>query len=300
MTDTQKSIYKNQCKRHDKPCHKLYVTPGRLLRSLKPHTQWPRPTLTDDETYSYLVKGEVVYKAICKYYLSYLQGGSDVHMRFGHQIAYCPPSAKNCECATFSSGAWTEQEATMCLSLLPRDCDLKTLRSLPIKVLCETYVWIARVLFPTRMRARALKVLLSFGFNEPENVRVNPRLTAHALLGQLCLVYRKVYKVDLVTRRTERSDYYLKMWSLCSSVVSWTVENEYVSAPAASPAKYLLAPCVPGSGLSFFSTEWRRPCTRPEYKGLREDRVKFCKITSEDFQYCYQMMNVPSIICSGD
>lgn len=219
-----------------------------------------------------------------------------MHMRHDHQVVYCPPSDRNCFCEIKSTGVWSESEAFLCLALLPSECDFK---SLSIKALCETYVWIARVLFPTRMRARALKVLLTFGSCEPDDVRKDPRLAAHALLGQLCLMFRKVYKVDLVTRSTERSNYYLKLWSLCSPLVSWTLECNYVSPMASSPPQYLLPECVPGSGLSYFSREWRRPCERSTYLGLREDRVKFCRITSSDIMFCCQMMNVPFVL-AGD
>jgi len=224
------STYKFLSKAHSVPSRPVingqpYTTPGRVLRTLKMTKRLPTK-IDDDSTYRRLVTGEVVYRSIVKHYLHFLNAGSPIHFSHSRESDLSPVLGP-----VKSQGVWSKEEAWTLFAMLP--CggpkDLFDSETPDIRVLCETYVYLALVLFPARMRARALKILLTHVPPESEGTKDSIDTTMTSMLARLCAAHRKVYHVDLVKHNTDRSNYYLSMWSSVCPMFHWMTRRRQSS-----------------------------------------------------------------------
>lgn len=288
------------------PNHKTttkYITPGRILRKLKGRdktTTMPDVTqAADDVTLRRLVAGEVIYRLICKHYLPFLTGGTDMHARSDFQVNSCSAFGEE-ESRPFSTeGVWSTQEGVKIAALLPINLLSSTLS---YERICEGYVYLARLLFPTRMRCRALKALLTHGPMEPEAVRSDPKLAAESLVAKLCSINRKVYKIDMVTHQTARTDYYMNMWCMFCPMFSWTTKHTYTTPrrlfiPSFAPLE------LPGSALNFFYRPRRRPRRLdnggPDVTYFSQARLIIYALDDYDLSCAAGDMRVPYVLADG-
>lgn len=209
-----------------------YVTPGRLLRRMK--NKFPCDTKVTSDHWGLREHGEVIYNSIVRNHLDLLCGGVDYSLGPNKKVDISDLYGYGQAITT--EGVWSDKEAALASVLIP----LVGFGSKPISKLDNAesllaYIYIANVLFPRAIRAKCLKVLLTYNPEIPEGCNYK-----FLLLTKLTAICRKRFGRDAT-----RLGYYINLWSSFIMRVSLRQHLEDVSREETI--------CYPSFSLASFS-----------------------------------------------